>query len=81
MKIKPHKWIDKAGHLVRSDFFPFIDNKPRYDLNNCENCIFYLGAGEKCQKAWQIPDVGDDKLYLFCGDICGYFQLKHKKEE
>lgn len=77
IEIKKHHW-EEYGESYFADFFPFVDGKPRHDLNNCENCVFWnfddkLGI---CDKARELNGESDDRLYPFCGDICGYFKLR-----
>ena len=74
VELKPYSW-EINGELYRSDFFPFVDGIPRKDLASCNNCIFDNGTDE-CEKTKEIRNKKDDKLYLFCGAICGYFTLK-----
>jgi len=71
IEIKPYKWKEH-GRTISADFFPFIDNKPRHDLANCEKCIYFLPESD-CQKS---SDLDPGKLYLFCGPICGHFMLR-----
>jgi hypothetical protein len=78
MKVELHPYeYTKEGRHHSADFFPFVDGKPRPDLNHCSYCIFDNGTDE-CEKAKRITK-SDDKLYLFCGNICGYFTLKARE--
>ena len=76
LEIKPHKWEEK-GESYSSDFFPFIGDEPRHDLADCQHCEFYIPESN-CQKVSKIPD---NKLYPFCGNICGYFVLNRVEAE
>jgi len=75
IEIKPHKW-DEHGHHYKASFFPFVDGKPRRDLANCELCEFYIPDGH-CRKEHLIPN---EKGWLFCGPICGYFALREVRD-
>jgi len=78
IKLKPHDY-KLNGENIHADFFPFVKGKPRYDLNSCDHCMFDNGTGE-CEKAKKIKGQSDDKLYLFCGNICGYFELQKEDD-
>jgi hypothetical protein len=78
VELKPHRWRE-AGRNMRADFFPFVDGEPRHDINHCQYCVYDNGTGE-CEKA-KIVKKDDEKLYLFCGSICGYFQIKEELDE
>ena len=71
LEIKPHQYKEH-GQNYKADFFPFVNGKPRRDLANCELCVFYIPDGH-CRKEHLIPN---EKGWLFCGPICGYFDEK-----
>lgn len=73
LEIHPHSWKSRYSSRFRADFFPFVDGVPRYDLK-CEDCDFYIDDNTDCRKAKEIGT--DDKLYPFCGPICGYFKAE-----
>ena len=72
LEIKPYKEVVN-GETCRSDFFAFVDGKPRPDIN-CRDCIHFVDDETNCLKAQEVG--ADDKIYPFCGQICGYFDLK-----
>jgi len=78
LELRKHTW-EISGERHSADFFPFIDNIPRFDLANCDHCI-YGGSilGGYCDKGREMKDKNDSKLYLFCGPVCGYFELREK---
>jgi len=79
IELRPHKWEDRGEHYS-ADFFPFVDGIPRYDLANCDHCIFGETIQDGlCNKAREVGDKKDSRLYLFCGPICGYFVWESQK--
>lgn len=75
VEIKSYTWKGEKGENYRSDFYPFVDGIPRHDID-CKDCIYFKGKEENCLK---VKETGgrDEKIYPFCGSICGYFEL-HK---
>ena len=71
-EVKPHTWREK-GECFHSDFFVFVDDKPRLDLSNCAKCSYFNGK-YACSMA-KLAEDDDDKIYPFCGVVCGYFDL------
>jgi hypothetical protein len=71
--IEPYSWMER-GECYRSDFFPFVNGEPRFDIT-CRNCMHFRGGDVDCVKATEVGEQGDDKIYPFCGVICGYFTL------
>ncbi|NGQ95043.1 hypothetical protein G3578_07570 [Brevibacillus sp. SYP-B805] len=71
LEIRPHKWDN-----CKADFFPFVDGEPRHDLANCCHCVHFINYETNCRKVQEVGDEGDDKIYPFCGPICGYFTPK-----
>lgn len=78
IELKSYQWKDESGRHYSADFFPFIDGEPAHDINDCRHCIHDNGTGE-CEAAKTLPR-GDNKLYLFCGSICGYFTIKESHD-
>ena len=78
MEIRHHEWkVGDEKHV--SPFFVWVDGKPRFDLD-CTVCGHYRGD-DPCEMAVKVGDEGDDKLYPFCGRVCGYFYLPHIASE
>lgn len=75
IEIKSHSWIGRDGAKYHADFFPFIDGKPDYSID-CEQCVHsnQNNPDTDCDKAKEI--VSDEKIYPFCGPICGYFKMR-----
>lgn len=80
VEIRPHEWTDNRGRRCRADYFPFVDGKPRYDLD-CEKCKHFQGYGNECVKWMETGGEGDDLIYNFCGPICGYFEMDEQEAE
>lgn len=62
---------------VRKDnrqFKVFKDGKPT--STGCDKCMHYRGEKD-CGMARDKKGEyrSDDKMYLFCGSVCGYFAL------
>ena len=79
MELKRHEWMAEGERHV-SPFFVWVDGKPRFDLSDCAMCGHYRGE-EPCAMAVEVGDDGDDKLYPFCGRVCGYFYLPPSAED
>ena len=76
IELKPHRWDEGEKHH-RADFFPFVDGIPRHDLANCDQCVFGKTIQDgTCDKGREVGDKKDSRLYLFCGPICGYFEME-----
>ena len=71
LELKPHKWKEGDRNCA-GDFFPFVDGEPKPEIANCCYCTHYVEGGD-CKKGKEV--VADDKLYAFCGPVCGYFAL------
>lgn len=74
VELRSYKY-ERHGRSCSADFFPFVDSEPRHDINSCDFCIHY-NETPTCEKAKEIGEKADDKLYLFCGAICGYFEWR-----
>ena len=72
LEIKSHKWTEN-GERHESPFFVFLDGQPRFDLSDCSKCRHYR-YDDDCVMAIKVGKSGDDKLYPFCGRVCGYFE-------
>jgi len=70
--VGPHKWEDEHGKHSAA-FYPFINGRACPALAHCHFCRFYAGEDTKCRKAQEVGE--DDKLYSFCGPVCGYFNV------
>jgi hypothetical protein len=73
IEIKSHTWKER-GENHGADCFPFIDGKPRHDID-CQNCEHFREGAEWCQ-GW-IDD--QDNAPMFCGPICPKFELSENK--
>lgn len=73
IEIKRHEWKER-GENHASPFFVWVGGEPRFDLSDCAKCRHYRGD-DSCAMAVQVGDKGDDKLYPFCGKVCGYFDM------
>jgi hypothetical protein len=73
LEIRRHEW-EERGENHASPFFVWVDEQPRFDLSDCEKCRYYRGD-DPCAMAVKVGDKGDDKLYPFCGHVCGYFDM------
>ena len=73
IEIRHHEWKER-GENYASPFFVWLDGEPRFDLSDCAKCRHYRND-EPCAMAVQVGDKGDDKLYPFCGRVCGYFEM------
>ena len=68
--IQSHSW-EESGKNYHSDFFVFVDGKPSFELSDCIKCQHYIEYGD-CKIAREKGC--DDKIYPFCGRVCGYFK-------
>ena len=71
LELKPHRWKED-GRNCAGDFFPFVDGDPAPEIADCCYCTHFV-ENEDCKKAGQVG--ADDKLFAFCGPVCGYFAL------
>ena len=73
LEIKRHEWKEN-GENHASPFFVWVDGQPSFVLSDCDKCRHYRGD-DPCAMAVKVGVGGDEKLYPFCGRVCGYFDM------